>query len=294
MTTIAGRYDLLARLGVGGTSVVHSARDRRTGCVFAIKRPRWRGLADWEPRLDARTSLEREYRVLSRLNHPHIVRSHDFGTDESGEPFLVLELLDEPRTILTYAHSTTREQRLRALVETFDALAHLHRAKVLHGDVKPSNVLVCGRRSQPDVERSLVPRTCLIDFGLAVGIESRTTPSADAGHLPPSLIGSALYLAPELAEGEPPSPASDLYAAGMIAAEVLTGASPRRYLGPRTTLASLRQFSREWLRDATSVADVGARATALLQKLLARDPKDRCSCASEAVFELEAIVRDTT
>jgi serine/threonine protein kinase len=290
-TTVASRYEVLDRLGVGGMAIVHRVHDRQTGRDLALKHPRWRGLAGWDPRFDPSVSLAREHRVLSRLDHPNIVRCHDLGIDESGEPFLLLELLDEPRTIVDYARSATPAQRVRALVEMFGALAYVHDRKLLHRDLKPCNVLVCRRPPSLDAQRSLSPRVCLIDFGLAAGPEDVTTPSAEGDEAPPSLVGSVLYLAPELVAGEPASPSSDMYAAGMIAAEVLTGEDPLRHTGPRTTLATLRDFSRDWLSSITGAARLDTRKVALLRRLLARDPRDRCSQAHEAASELEAMTR---
>jgi len=136
---------------------------------------------------------------------------------------------------------------------------------------------------------SLEPRVCLIDFGLSVGTEEfATLPELDTRG-PPSLVGCALYLAPELIEGESMSSASDLYAAGMIAAEVLTGTNPRSRTGPRTTLTGLRDFAAAWLDETEDSVGRESRTVALLRRLVARDPHRRCSSANEAVSELKAI-----
>jgi serine/threonine protein kinase len=290
---IAGRYDVLALLGAGGMGAVHRVRDRRTRRVFAIKRPWSRTPAESALYVDQRASIAREYVALCRLDHPHIVRLSDAGIDELGEPFLVLELLEQARTVVDLPPAAPLAQRLRALVQMFEALAHVHAAKLVHGDVTPSNVLLCDHPAWPDAPRSIEPRVCLIDFGLAVGIEeSPTAPDLD-DRAPSSLVGSALYLAPELIEGAPLSIASDLYAAGMIAAEVLTGTDPRRRASPRTTLTALRDFPRDWLDHTLGALGRESRAAALLWSLLARDPVRRCSCAEEAVAELEIIGRTT-
>ncbi|MGO9833624.1 MAG: serine/threonine-protein kinase [Polyangiaceae bacterium] len=289
---VAGRYDVIARIGVGGMGVVHRVRDRQTDRLFAIKRPRLGGLSGSAPWPDPRASLARESLTLARLAHPHIVRFSDAGTDELGDPFLVLELLEQTRMIVDWRPASTHAQRLSALVQLFAALAHVHAAKLVHGDVTPSNVLLCARPTWPDSPRSGEPRVCLIDFGLATDAEAHTTPS-DRETSPPSLVGSALYLAPELIEGAPLSTASDLYAAGMIAAEVLTGTDPRRRASPRTTLTALRDFPRTWLDDTLGALGRDSRAAALLRCLLAIDPVRRCSCADEVVAELQAIGRAT-
>lgn len=297
-TTVADRYDLVACLGVGGMGVVHSVRDRRTGQLFAIKQAapeRW-GAA--EPQTSPRTCLEREYRVLSRLRHVNVVRAYDFHSDGPGEPFLVLELLEHGWTIDCYGLGAASAERVRVLVEMFEGLAYVHRKGFVHRDIKPSNILVCHRpatgepfRPGADELPTPGPRVCLIDFGLTVGTDEKTTPAGDDGCGPPSLLGSRLYLAPELFDGENASFASDLYGAGMVAAEVLTGADPVFATGPRPTLASLLQFPRSWVEACRGNGALDKRSAALLLRLLAPDPGDRPSRAEEVVCELEAIGR---
>jgi len=291
--TIAGRYDVLAHLGAGGMGTVHRVRDLRTHRFFAIKQP-WSGSpAGSVPYLDPRASLVREAAALARLYHPHVVHLLDVGTDESGEPFLVLELLERPTTIVTWPPSACRAERVQALVQLFEALAHVHRAHFVHGDVTPSNVLLCHSHDRTRWPRSPRARVCLIDFGLVVGTEECSTlPELDACG-PPSLVGCALYLAPELVEGAPMSVASDLYAAGMIAAEVLTGTNPRSRVGPRATLSTLRDLPGAWLDEAASVLGRESRTLRLLRRLLARDPARRYASSDEVAFELRTIGDDT-
>jgi len=287
--TIAGRYDVLAHIGEGGMGIVHMVRDRQTDRTFAIKQPWFRGLPGTTPCLDPRAGILRESEALSRLDHPHIVRLSGAGTDESGEPFLVLELLEHSGTIVDLPPGASAGQRIRALVQMFSALAHVHGADLIHGDVTPSNVLLCTHSALSGAPLSLEPRVCLIDFGLAVRSgEHAILPELEASG-PPSLVGSALYLAPELIEGAPMSTASDLYAAGMIAVEVLTRTNPRSRAGPRMTLPALREFPRAWLDDTAAV--LGRELVALLRRLLAREPGRRCPCANEVASELEAIAK---
>jgi serine/threonine protein kinase len=244
------------------------------------------------PRFDARASLVRECLALARLDHPNIVHLWDAGTDESGEPFAVLELLERPRTIADWAHAAPPPLRLVALVQMFEALAHVHSAKLVHGDVKPSNVLLGERstgRGPADTSR---PRVCLVDFGLSAGPYEAGTETERGANGRPSLAGSALYLAPERIEGAPPSSTSDIYAAGMIAVEVLTGADPTRRASPRTTLTALRDFGTEWLKHTAGPLGLDRSAVTLLQRLLARDSARRLG-AAEAALALRWIFNGT-
>jgi serine/threonine-protein kinase len=293
LRVIAGRYDVLAHIGSGGMGIVHQVRDRQTDRLLAIKQP-WSGNAAGSlPYVDARASISRESLALARLDHPHIVHLLDTGTDELGEPFLVLELLEKPRTIVNWPPTASREERLRALVQMFEALAHVHSAQLVHGDVTPSNVLLCDHPVRATFTPRSGARVCLIDFGLVVGTEEYATLQSLDSDGPPSLVGCALYLAPELIEGAPMSISSDLYAAGMITAEVLTGTNPRSRTGPRTTLAALRDLPKTWIDEAAESFGRESRTTDLLRRLLARDPDERCSSADMAISELEAIGRET-
>jgi serine/threonine-protein kinase len=157
-----------------------------------------------------RARFEREAHAVAGLSHPHICLLYDYG-EVDGRPFMVLEFLTDG----------TLEDRLdkgrplpdpvaeRIAREVSSALAHAHAAGVLHRDVKPTNVLF-------DSES----RAKLADFGIArVGDESTLT---EAG----TLLGTAAYLSPEQSRGEPVTPATDVYAFGVILYRMLTGRLP--------------------------------------------------------------------
>jgi serine/threonine protein kinase len=286
---IAGRYEVVAPLGIGGMGIVHKARDRANGQLVAIKRPRARKL-DWlDARLDPTATLLRESLVMAQLDHPHVVRLPASGFDEQGAPFLVLQLLDGARTIVSYARSVPRQRRIQLLVEMFAALAHVHGKGLTHRDVKPSNVLVA-RAEVESRAGPLPPQTYLIDFGLATNVaDAIANPNRSGGPWP--LVGSALYLAPELVQGHPGTCSSDLYACGLIAAEVLTGTHPLRCASVPAPLAVLRDFPSDWLRSRAAGVDLDPSTMTLLQGLLARDPSHRISSAEEALLRLREMER---
>jgi eukaryotic-like serine/threonine-protein kinase len=275
--------------------VVHSARDRHKGALVAIKRPWFDGkfedVADSLGCFDPRKSLAREYVALSMLSHPNIVRGLDFGWDLGGEPFLVLELLEHPRPINAFSVNAPPRERIRALVEMFEAIAYVHQKSCLHRDIKPSNVIVCRAPQASADTRMSRRRVCLIDFGLAFGPVHTTAPHERHERCPPSLPGSVLYLAPEVVAGASASIASDIYSAGMVTAEVLTGLDPRDRAGPRPTFSALRDLPRAWIADSVNARRLGPRAASLLIRLLATDPKERAG-GDEAITELEKINQD--
>ena len=247
---IGQRYLISELLGRGGMGEVWQAVDRLTGKQVAIKRIR---PARMRVRLDATTEtlrLTQEFSLLAGLHHPNIISVIDYGLDRQNWPFFVMRLVAGATSVTTAAVNRDRVGRIRLLMQLFEGLAYLHRRGVLHRDLKPSNVLVLGDRLH------------IVDFGLSV-----TT--SDAGQVE-GLAGTLHYLAPELLDGAIPSERSDLYAAGLLSYEVLTGRHAFR-------TSSRNQLERSIRFDEPDFNDPmldGGMAT-LLRQLLAKNPRER-------------------
>ncbi|MFF8944378.1 protein kinase [Streptomyces sp. NPDC014864] len=197
---LAGRYELGERLGAGGAADVYRGTDLRLGRAVAVKvfRPgSGTGLKD---------RFEDEALVLARLQHPGLVTVFDVGRHD-GQAFLVMQLV-EGSTLRRRITETTMV--VPALVELgirlAEALGHVHRAGILHRDVKPSNILLDAQN-----------RPYLTDFGLSRAIDA--TASTQAG----ALVGTAAYLAPEQVTGRRVEQKADVYALGLVLLECLTG-----------------------------------------------------------------------
>src|SRR5437763_6931356 len=203
-TLIAGRYKLEHLLGRGGMSEVYAAEDQELGRRVALKL-----LAP-----DADTArFEREARAVAALGHPNVMQLYDYGED-NGRPYMVLE----------YVQGGTLEDRLaaadgeplpdnetRAISAGIAAgLAHAHSRGVIHRDLKPANVLF-------DEEG----RPKLADFGIARMAAGEGT-LTEAG----TVLGTAAYISPEQAMGDPATAASDVYSFGVILYRMLTGRLP--------------------------------------------------------------------
>jgi serine/threonine protein kinase len=202
-TVIAGRYTLEDLLGRGGMSEVYCAEDQELGRRVALKL-----LAP-----DADTArFEREARAVASLAHPNVVQLFDYGEDE-GRPYMVLE----------YVPGGTLEERLQAAAGPLPdeearltaagiaaGLSHAHARGVVHRDLKPANVLF-------DDEG----RPKLADFGIARMAAGEGT-LTEAG----TVLGTAAYISPEQASGEPATTASDIYSFGVILYRMLTGRLP--------------------------------------------------------------------
>jgi len=234
-----GRFRLLSKLGVGSTSVVYSAYDTRYDQVVALKVFR----SDAVP---LARELLREFRILHGLNDRNLPRVYELVAFE-GRPTLVMELFEgkDLGKLLGGACPTPAEV-IRGLLS---GLAVLHAHGLTHGDVKPANLLV---RSDG--------RVALTDFGLSLVV--------NAGG--PGLAGTLAYMPPELIWGEEPSPASDIYSAALVIAEVIAG-----------ECLSERYHRTVHLSDATArlVHERTAKhpLSALLHKMLSKNPADRPS-----------------
>lgn len=195
------RYRLIEHLGVGGMSVVWRAYDEVLGRPVAVKQL---AAAD-DPR--SRRRIQEEARAAALLSHPHIAAVYDFGHGPDGAPFVVMELVEgeslEERLVRVGGPLQVPEA-LRIAGQLASALAAVHARGLVHHDVKPANVMLTGGGAK------------LVDFGV----------SAIAGNETDQLIGTPAYLAPERIRGIPPSPATDVYALGLVLYRMLTGILP--------------------------------------------------------------------
>jgi serine/threonine protein kinase len=206
--TIAGRYRIERRLGVGGMSSVHLAFDQRLERYVALKLLA-EHLAD-DPTFVSR--FRREALAAARLIHPNIVQVFDFGFDEGQhQHFIVMEAVP--------GHSCAELLRDRGRLEVEEAveiisqacrgLDYAHRNGVVHRDVKPGNLLV----SDAEVVK-------LADFGIARAAGQSSITQVG------SVLGTAAYLAPEQARGEEAGPRADIYSLGVVAYQLLSGRLP--------------------------------------------------------------------
>ena len=213
-----GPYRVLGRLGRGGMGEVLLA-ERADGLFdqrVAIKLLR-SGMASDE--ILARFSRER--RILARLEHPHIARLLDGGATEDGRPYFVMELVEgEPITHYGRSRNLAVDDRLRLLQDCCDAVAAAHRNLVVHRDLKPSNVLV----TKDGVVK-------LLDFGIAKLLGPDDTGEAVAETRTEFRLLTPAYAAPEQILGEPVTTATDVWALGALAYELLTGTLPQKREG---------------------------------------------------------------
>jgi len=206
--TIAGRYRIERRLGVGGMSTVHLAFDQRLERYVALKLLA-EHLAD-DPTFVSR--FRREALAAARLVHPNIVQVFDFGFDEGQhQHFIVMEHVPG-RSCAELLRDRGRlevEEAVEIITQACRGLDYAHRNGVIHRDVKPGNLLV----SDAEVVK-------LADFGIARAAGQSSITQVG------SVLGTAAYLAPEQARGEEAGPRADIYSLGVVAYQLLSGRLP--------------------------------------------------------------------
>lgn len=252
---LANRYRIESQIGAGGMGIVYRARDRVLGESVAIKllRPEIVATDSF-----AREQLREELRMARRITHRNVVRTHDIGESE-GVPFLTMEYVEGASlsTVIRVRGSLPVPAVLSLARQLMRALTAAHEQQVVHGDIKPQNLL-------------LGPNGVLkvTDFGVARVIRSaQRAPGVMAptgehvtGRVGGAIIGTPEYLAPELLIGSAATVAADLYAAGIVLHECLVGSTPYGADTPMAFLASKLSESHAVRSRPTAVVASEARA----------------------------------
>jgi len=275
---IADRYRVERWLGQGGMGSVYRAVQLSVQRTVALKRLVDEHLAN----ASHVERFEREALALSRLSHPSTVRLFDFGTDERGCPFIVMEYLEgvDLATDLE-RHGTMRwDHALQVSLRVLGSLDEAHAAGIVHRDVKPANLFLCTGPDWPIVK--------VLDFGIAGGAE----PSADARKLTltGTVLGSAPYMSPEQARGMKVTPAADLYSFGVVLFEMLTGKTPFQARSLTAQLLAKVLQPAPALADVCPELDAPAELHALVAALLERDPARRPASAQATAATISALL----
>ena len=254
-----GQFEIVEYLGQGGMATIYKAHQTNLDRFVALKviHP---VLKDDQAFLNR---LKREASIIAKLNHPNIVTVYDYS-EFDGIPFLVLRFIDGKtlKAVLQQQKLGTT-QILRIIRPVADALSYAHSRGVLHRDVKPSNILI-------DNEGHVY----LTDFGLArIAHSSESTSSHDM------MIGSPHYLSPEQAKSEPVDARTDIYSLGIVLFEMFTGKVPFSAETPYGTI--LAQINQAPPAPRTINPKVPAAVEQVIQKALAKDPKDRYASIRE-------------
>jgi eukaryotic-like serine/threonine-protein kinase len=264
-TILSGRYEIGDRLGSGGMSSVQMATDLTLERTVAVKILA-EHLSDDE-RFVAR--FRREALAVAKLIHPNIVQVYDTGIDE-GRHYIVMEYVQgrSGAQILQRQGPTDAETTAEIGAQACAGLDYAHRRGIIHRDVKPGNLMIVGG---PVGGGEMTVK--LTDFGIARAIEQ--TRITQVG----SVVGTAAYLSPEQVRGEEATPATDVYALGVVLYQFLTGRLP--YEGSTLAELAVRQQNERPLPPSTYNSEVPEAFGAAVLRALEGDPNRRYASASE-------------
>src|SRR6202046_5569063 len=268
---LGGRYELDGIVGRGGMAEVFRARDIRLDRIVGVKTLR----DDLARDQTFQARFRREAQSAASLNNPSIVAIYDTGEDMMGPnpvPYIVMEFVDG-RTLRDLLRDDRRllPERVAEIMDgVLRALDYSHRNGIVHRDIKPGNVMLT-RAGEVKV----------MDFGIAGGVsDAQATMTQTA-----QVIGTAQYLSPEQARGERVDAHSDLYSAGCLMYELLTGRPPFTGGSPR---ADAHSEVRENPIPPTRVdPEIPAWADAIVLKAMAKSPNDRYQSAAEMQADIQ-------
>lgn len=277
-TLLAQRYEIVRELGRGGMGVVYLCRDTVTGDRVALKRLRTPEDAS-TPRPEESWWFQQEARAVATLDHPAIVRARDFGSLADGSPYLAMDVLPG-RSVHEWMHTTTLPWSVvwSMVDQVLGGLAHAHARGIIHGDLKPSNIML------DLASNGRGPRAYMLDLGLAWLRQYRHDARLDGSAAPElaqhSGAGTVGWVAPEQIRklASFVGPATDLYALGCVMYRVLSG----KEVFEGNAQEVLRAHKRTPVPAPKLPDAVPKEAGAYIQRLLEKKPWNRFEFAADA------------
>jgi serine/threonine-protein kinase len=260
------RYEVEAPLGTGGMAEVWRGHDRVLNRTVAIKTllPQFARDASFVDR------FRREAQAAARLNHPGIVSVYDSGTD-GDTPYIVMQYI-EGRTLADFLGSGKTlppAQAAKIAQEIAEALGVAHAHGVIHRDIKPANVMI-----------TRDGKVLVADFGIARLISGpETAPQTSA------VLGTASYLSPEQAQGQPVDARSDIYALGVVLYEMLAGRPP--FTGDSPMAIAYKQVNATPPAPSSANPEVPPELDAVVMRALSKNPANRYQTGQEFADDLE-------
>jgi serine/threonine-protein kinase len=271
MRMLGGRYQLVRRIGVGGMSEVWRGHDQVLDRAVAVKimGPAGPGTPAGASGVEV---VRAEARSAARLAHPNVAGVHDFGTspaDGSEVPYIVMELV-EGQTLGEHIAAGPLDWRIgvRICAEVAAALAAAHAEQLVHRDIKPANVMLTPSGAK------------VLDFGIAASVG---TPDPDPDG---PVMGTPAYVAPERFEGEPATPAADMFALGTLLYHCLSGRLPWSAQSPTELVRRQRYDDPDPLPEIDGLAP---EVLDLCSRCLSRDPAERPTALIAALLLAEAV-----
>jgi serine/threonine-protein kinase len=258
-TEIAGRYQVVQRLGAGAFGTVYKAKDKILGRMVAIKTIRLEGLAAQGASLEELVDrFEREAQVSAQLRHPNIVTIYDIG-EADGMSYLAMEFIDGVglEKIIASSGRLPLERAASIAAQVADALDFAHKSSVVHRDIKPANIMI-----------EAGDRVKVTDFGIAKVMNSVDHLTATG-----SLLGTPSYMSPEQARGSALDGRSDLFAVGAVFYEMLAGA--KAFRGESITGLIFKIIAEEPTPIREVDGNLPEEVSRILSKALSKAPETR-------------------
>ena len=269
-----GRYQIKGVLGKGAMGLVYDGLDPTLDRRVAIKTILTSTLDEATARHYA-MRFQREVRAVARINHPNIVQVYDFGT-EGDLAYIVMEYIQgrELKDAFDAKEQFELRTTFRMMEELLDALHFAHEASVIHRDIKPANVMV-----------DAAGRVKLTDFGVA----RITDPDADLGEATRAgaVIGTPSYMSPEQIQGQPIDRRTDIFSAGVLFYQLLTGKKP--FEGTQWALAKkIIQDDPQW---PSTLVDISPDIDRVVARALAKAPEHRYPTARKFADALKRVAQ---
>ena len=271
--SVGGRYQLGELLGRGGMAEVRKGTDTRLGRVVAVKRLR----TDLASDATFQARFRREAQSSASLNHPAIVAVYDTGEELADDgttvqPYIVMEYVAGRtlRDILREGRKILPERALEITSGVLSALDYSHRAGIIHRDIKPGNVMLT---PSGDVK--------VMDFGIARAISDAASSMTQTA----AVVGTAQYLSPEQARGETVDSRSDVYSAGCLLYELLTGRPP--FVGDSPVAVAYQHVREHAVPPSQHDPDLTPEIDAIVMKSLAKRVEDRYQSAAAMRTDIE-------
>jgi eukaryotic-like serine/threonine-protein kinase len=261
-----GRYEILEMVGRGGMGVLYRARDPILERDVAVKMMH----VDFSTDDTARERFQREARAVARLQHRNVVTIHELG-EIDGMPYIVMEFLSgkDLDALLKEGRPMSLVQKLDIAIQLCDGLAYAHGQGIVHRDIKPGNVRV--------LEDATVK---ILDFGIAKFAMSSVTQSG-------TVMGTPSYMPPEQVMGQPVDGRADLFSAGVLLYELLSGTKP--FTGESPTAVVYQIMHTEAKPIAEAVPDLPEALSEIVGRALQKNPNDRYGNATEMASDLQTV-----
>lgn len=280
---LAGRYQVIRKIGQGGMGAVYEATHLAIGKRVAVKVL----LEKFAKREAIIARLEQEARLATSIGHEHIIDINDFGQTEDGQTFVVMELL-EGESLAECLHREHQLPEVRILTiaaQAASALAAAHGKGVIHRDVKPENLFLMKRKDEDFVK--------VVDFGISKSLRSSDPDVEQSPRLTQTgmVLGTPLYMSPEQARGDDEVDAGvDIYALGVIMFEAGTGRVP--FMGSNYLSVISQVLSEEAPVPRSLRPELSEEFEAIVLRAMAKNRSDRYGSAGDMLADIQALLGD--